>query len=136
MPNVYLKRGTFAPPLTREVTNRFKKSGAHWKEEIKALEMPFLIFQSQWISESVDFCEAWECKQNDWVHHLHAGFRAETKMSPDLAHFEKSLECKLLTDLHQIFFAVRIQIIWTCCTHFELFCWTCWFMDLVLKKSA
>ena len=37
---------------------------------IRALEMPFLILQSHWISESVDFGEASECKQTDWMHHL------------------------------------------------------------------
>ena len=39
----------------------------------------------------------------------------------DLAHFEKSLHHKLFMDLHQIFFAVRIEIIQTFCNHFELF---------------
>ena len=58
------------------------------------------------------------------------------KCLADLAHFVKSLHQKLFMDLHQIFFAVRIEILQTFCTHFELFWWTCWFMDLVFKKKS
>ena len=35
-------------------------------------------------------------------------------MSPDLAHFDKSLHHNLFMDLHKIFFVVRIEI-----EHFE-----------------